>query len=140
MTTAGEFERRASTWSGWVVFAGVILFTVGCLNVIQGLVGIFKDDVNVITSSGLIVTTDFTTWGIVILIWGAIMILAGLGLFSGAEWARWFGIVVVALNIIIQFAYFPAFPLWSMVIIGLNAAVLFGLTARWEYARAALRD
>lgn len=140
MTTASEFERRASTWSGWVVFAGVVLFTIGCLNVIQGLVGIFKDDVNVITSSGLIVTTDFTTWGVVILIWGAIMILAGLGLFSGSEWARWFGIVVVVLNIIIQFAYFPAFPLWSLVIIGLNAAVLFALTARWEYAKAALRE
>ena len=31
-----EFVERASTWSGWVIFAGVVMFTIGCLNVIQG--------------------------------------------------------------------------------------------------------
>lgn len=138
MTT--DARGRGGAWAGWVVFAGAVLFTIGCLNVIQGLAAIWKDEVNVVTSSGLLVTTDFTTWGVFLLIWGVIMILAGLGLFSASEWARWFAIVLVVVNVVAQFAYFPAFPLWSLVIIGLNAAVLYGLTARWEDARSTLRQ
>lgn len=134
-----EVAERGSGWTGWVVFAGIILFTIGCLNAIQGLAAIFKDEVNVVTSSGLLVTTDFTAWGIFLLIWGGIMILAGVGLLSASGWARWFAIVLVVVNLIAQFAYFPAFPLWSLVIIGLNAAVLYALTARWGDARATLR-
>ena len=138
MTT--DFYQRASTWSGWVVFAGVLLVVIGSLNAIQGLVALFKDDVYAVTGTGLVVTTNFTAWGIALIIWGAVMIMAGLGLFSGKEWARWFGIIVVVINLIGQFAYFSAFPLWSLIVIGLDAAILFGLTARWPYAKAALSE
>ena len=86
-----DFAQKASTWSGWVIFAGVVLFTIGCLNVIQGLAALFKDNVYAVTESGLLVTADFTTWGWSLLIWGVLMILAGVGLFSGSEIARWFG-------------------------------------------------
>lgn len=135
-----DFYQKAATWSGWVIFAGVLLVVIGSLNVIQGLVALFKDDVNVITESGLLVSTNFTAWGWALLIWGIVMILVGFGLFSGSEVARWIAIIGVIINIIGQFAYFPAFPLWSLIIIGLLAAVLFALTARWEYAKPALRQ
>jgi len=123
-----------------VIFAGVLLVVIGSLNVIQGLVALFKDDVNVVTESGLLVSTNFTAWGWTLLIWGIVMILVGFGLFSGSEVARWIAIIGVVITIIGQFAYFPAFPLWSLIIIGLLAAVLFALTARWEYAKPALRQ
>jgi len=135
-----DFYQRASTWSGWVVFAGVLLVVIGSLNAIQGLVALFKDDVYAVTGTGLVVTTNFTAWGIALIIWGAVMFLAGLGLFSGKEWARWFGIIVVVVNLIGQFAYFSSFPLWSLIVIGLDAAILFALTARWPYAKAALTE
>ena len=135
-----DFYQKAATWSGWVIFAGVLLVVIGSLNVIQGLVALFKDDVNVITESGLLVSTNFTAWGWALLIWGIVMILVGFGLFSGSEVARWIAIIGVVITIIGQFAYFPAFPLWSLIIIGLLAAVLFALTARWEYAKPALRQ
>ena len=138
MTT--DFYQRASTWSGWVVFAGVLLVVIGSLNAIQGLVALFKDDVYAVTGTGLVVTTNFTAWGLALIIWGAVMFLAGLGLFSGKEWARWFGIIVVVVNLIGQFAYFSSFPLWSLIVIGLDAAILFALTARWPYAKAALTE
>lgn len=135
-----DFYQKAATWSGWVIFAGVLLVVIGSLNVIQGLVALFKDDVNVVTESGLLVSTNFTAWGWALLIWGIVMILVGFGLFSGSEVARWIAIIGVVITIIGQFAYFPAFPLWSLIIIGLLAAVLFALTARWEYAKPALRQ
>ena len=131
---------EGAAWTGWVIFAGFVLIVVGCINAIQGLVAIFKHTVYVVPSSQLVVTTDYKAWGWTLLIWGIIMALAGLGLFSGKSWARWFAIFVVFVNLIGQFAWFPAFPLWSMVAIALDIFVLFALTVRWSEARSVLRS
>ena len=127
--------RNPAAVAGWVLFAGFVMLVVGFFDVIQGLVALFKEEVYVIPASGLIVSTDFTTWGWILLIWGIIMILAALSLFAGGEVGRWFAIVVVAINMIGQFAWFPAYPLWSLVIIGLSAGVLWALTAGWSSLR-----
>ena len=131
---------EGSAWTGWVIFAGFVLIVVGCINAIQGLVAIFKHTVYVVPSSQLVVTTDYKAWGWTLLIWGIIMALAGLGLFSAKSWARWFAIFVVFVNLIGQFAWFPAFPLWSMVAIALDIFVLFALTVRWSDSRSVLRS
>ena len=131
---------EGSAWTGWVIFAGFVLIVVGCINAIQGLVAIFKHTVYVLPSSQLVVTTDYKAWGWTLLIWGIIMALAGLGLFSAKSWARWFAIFVVFINLIGQFAWFPAYPLWSMVAIALDIFVLFALTVRWSDARSVLRS
>jgi hypothetical protein len=136
MTT--DTRPSGDAWFGWVIFAGTMLAAIGFINAIQGLVALFKDEVYVITDTGLLVTTDWTAWGWTLLIWGIVMVLAGLGLFSGRSWARWFAIVVVFINLIGQFAWFPAYPLWSLVAIALDVVVLFALTARWQEARPVL--
>ena len=132
--------REGSAWTGWVIFAGFVLIVVGCINAIQGLVALLKHTVYTTPNSQLVVTTNYKTWGWTLLIWGIIMALAGLGLFSGKGWARWFGIFVVFINLIGQFAWFPAYPLWSMVAIALDIFVLFALTVRWQEARSVLRS
>ena len=125
---------EGSAWTGWVLFAGTMLAAIGFINAIQGLAALLKDEVYLITDSGLLVTTDWTAWGWTLLIWGGILILAGFGLFSGKSWARWFAVVVVFINLIAQFAWFPAYPLWSLIVIALDVVVLFALTARWQEA------
>jgi uncharacterized membrane protein len=127
-----------SAWSGWIVFAGVMLFIVGCINVIQGLAALIKHTVYVLPNSGLLVSTSYTTWGWVLVVWGIIMATAAYGLFSGSEAARWFAVILVVINLFGQFAWFPAYPLWSLIVIALDVAVLFALTARWHEARADL--
>ena len=131
-------EGAPSAWSGWIGFAGVILFIVGLINVIQGLAALIKHTVYVLPNSGLFVSTSYTTWGFLLMLWGIIMCLAAYGLFSGSEVARWFAVIVVAINLLGQFVWFPAYPLWSLVVIALDVAVLFALTARWHEAQASL--
>ncbi len=128
-----------SAWSGWVIFAAIVMLTIGALDIIQGIVALAKDGTYLIPESGLLVTTDFTTWGWALIIWGIVMILAGAALFAGKEWGRWFAIVVVVINLIGQIAWFPAYPLWSLVAIGLGIAVLYALTAGWKEAKQVLR-
>ena len=140
MTTETPQEQASLAWSGWVFFAALILFTVGFIDVVQGFTALFKEEVLLITESGLLVVADYTAWGVVLLVWGAVLVLAALGLLSGRGWARWFAIVVVVLNMVVQMAWFPAFPLWSLVAIGLGATVMFALTVRWADAREGLRS
>jgi hypothetical protein len=132
--------EEGSAWSGWVIFAAIVMFTIGAIDIIQGLAALLKDEVYLVTDSGLLVTTDFTTWGWTLLIWGIVMILAGAALFAGKEWGRWFAIVVLVLNLIGQIAWFPAYPLWSLLAIGLGIAVLYALTAGWKAAKVDLRS
>jgi hypothetical protein len=135
MTTDAQ---EGTAWSGWIIFAALVMFTIGALDVIQGIAALAKDEVFLVTSSGLLVTTDYTAWGWALIIWGIVLILAAAALFSGKEWGRWFAIVAVVVNLIGQFAWFPAYPLWSLVAIGLGVTVLFALTARWRGAKADL--
>jgi hypothetical protein len=124
-----------SSWGGWIVFASFVLMIIGAMDVLQGLVAIFKDDYIVATRQGLAIV-DVTAWGWSTLLWGVLIFFAGLGLFRGAGWARWLAIVGVSINAIEQIAFmanYPqAYPLWNILIVALNILVLFALTARWQ--------
>ena len=122
-------------WSGWISFAGIVIIIVGVMDVLQGFVAILKDEYVVATSKGIAIL-DVTAWGWATLIWGALLIVAGLGLLGGAGWARWLAIIGVAVNAIQQMAFlanYPqAYPLLNLLIVALNIVVLYALTARWR--------
>ena len=130
---------QPSAWSGWVIFASAVMFTLGAIDIIQGIAALAKDEIYLVTESNLLVTTNFTTWGWVLIIWGIVLMLAAAALWAGKEWGRWFAIAAVIVNGIGQIAWFPAFPLWSLLAIGLEIAVLYALTAGWKEAKQDLR-
>src|SRR5678815_1770307 len=90
--------------AGWIGFAGIVMLVIGFIDFFEGLIALFKDDYFVVTQSGFL-AIDLTGWGWVMLIWGVLLVLAGLALLSGATWARWFTIVVVILNIFAQLGF-----------------------------------
>ncbi len=119
--------------AGWIGFAGIMMLIVGGIDFFQGLIALFEDDYFVVTKSGFL-TIDLTGWGWLLLIWGVLLVLAGLGLLSGQGWARWFTIVVVSLNFFAQLGFLgnSQYPLWALTALTLNIIVLYALTARWE--------
>ena len=124
-----SIEERQPT--GWTVFAGVLLFIVGSLDALWGLAGILNNEVVFVGGQGVIIA-DVTTWGWIHLVLGSIVASTGLGLFAGAEWARWTAIFFVTVNVISQIVWFPAAPLWAFLMIILGATIIYQLTARWE--------
>ena len=132
-------QYKSSSATGWVIFAAAVMLTIGAIDIIQGLAALLKDETYQVTNSGLLVTTDFTRWGWSLIIWGIVLILAAMALFSGKGWGRWFAIFAIIINGIGQIAWFPAYPLWSLLAIGLEIAVLYALTAGWRDAQADLR-
>ena len=131
------------TWGGWIGFAAIVLVVVGSIDIIQGFVAILEDEYVVSTPKGLAIF-DVTTWGWLTLLRGVLVLLAGLGLFGGASWARWVAIVGVTVNAIAQFGFmanYPqAYPLWNLAIMALNVVVLYALTARWQGYRETVRS
>jgi hypothetical protein len=75
---------------------------------------------------------NFTTWGWIHIVVGAIMIITSLGLFGARGWARWTAIFFAMLQAILQVGIFPAFPLWSLVVIALDVVVIYQLTTHYE--------
>jgi len=125
--------------AGWIGFAGILMVLIGAIDFFQGLVALFKDDYFVVTASGFLVV-DLTAWGWIMLIWGVLLVLAGLGLLGAQGWARWFAIVVVCINVIGQLGFLgnSQYPLWSLTVIALCFMVLYALTARWSESTAEL--
>ncbi len=132
---------NSKSMAGWVGFAGILMVIGGAIDFMQGLIALFEDEYYVVTRSGFLVF-DLTGWGWTMLIWGVLLVLAGLGLLGGQGWARWFAIVVVSLNVIGELGFLgnSQYPIWSLTVIALSVIVLYALTARWSESTAELRD
>ena len=116
--------------AGWKLFAGIMILIVGTMNVFDGLVGITQ--VNYIkryTGGELPITNNVKTWSWVVLIIGAVMILAGFLIFVGNMFGRVVGIIVASLNALVQLAYLNHNTFWSLTMIFIDILVIYGLAA-----------
>ncbi len=120
-------QRSSSAAVGWTMFAGVMMILIGSFHAIAGLSGILKDNFYAVTPNYLF-EFDSTTWGWIHLLGGIIVVLAGLFVFKGAVWARAVGVLVAAISALANFAWIPIYPLWSIVIIAIDVAVIWALT------------
>lgn len=123
-------------WVGWVLFAGVVMFTVGFFNVIEGLVALFQNDYYRVTSSGLLVHVDYTVWGWVLVGFGVLLAVAGYGVLVGQTWARVAGVVFAVLNALVNVAFIAAYPVWITLTIALDVIVIYALIVHGREAKA----
>jgi len=119
--------------AGWIGFAAMVMLIIGGIDIFQGLIALFEDEYFVVTRSGYLVV-DLTAWGWIMVIWGVVLAVGGIGLGAAQTWARWFAIVVVSLNIFAQLGFLgnSQYPLWALTALALNIVVLYALTARWS--------
>ena len=126
-TTPGKTDY--SSWAvGWAGFAGVMLIIIGVMDVIQGLVALINDEFYVVTQE-FIFEFNVTTWGWIQLILGVVLIASGIGIFSGNVAARTVGVIIAGLAAIINFAWLPYYPVWSIIVIAICIAIIWSLTA-----------
>ena len=111
---------------GLAVFAAVMMMTVGVLHVIAGLVALFENEFYVV-GARYVLQFDLTTWGWIHLLLGILVAVAGYFVVQGAGWARGVGIGLAALSLIANFLFIPYYPVWSILIVALDVAVIWAL-------------
>jgi len=126
VTTAGSSLGSADVrGAGWLMYATVMLGLVGTFNVIDGVVALSKSSFYV--AGARFIFSDLRTWGWIVLIVGALEIIAALNIVKGSELARWFGIATAALNAFAQLGFINAYPVWTIAAFTMDMLVIYAL-------------
>jgi hypothetical protein len=129
MATTSRPQHRQGTQvaaTGLTLFAGVMLFVSGLLDVFRGIMAIAEDDVYASTPN-YVFKFDLTSWGWIHLLFGAVALIVSFGLFTAQTWARVVGVGIAALLIIANFLSIPYYPVWSLTLIALYAFIIWAL-------------
>jgi hypothetical protein len=122
-------ERTDSPWAaGLIVFAGVLMIIGGIWHALAGIAALLNDDLYIATPN-YVYAFDLTGWGWGHLVLGVLVAAAGGAVLKGLTWGRVVGIVVVILSLVANFLFIPWYPIWSLVIIALDIAVIGALIA-----------
>jgi hypothetical protein len=129
-TMPSSGARRQSTSSmvatGVTGFAGVMLMTVGLLQVLAGFAAVLEDDVYV-TGVAYTYELDLATWGWTHLVIGVVAAAIGVAVIAGSVIGRLVGIFLAVLGILSNFAFLPQSPTWSLVMIVFYVLVIWAL-------------
>src|SRR4051794_39188273 len=119
-------STKSNVAYGLVTFAGTMLCIVAVLQIMEGIAAIAADDIYV---RGIDYTYALSVreWGWLHLIVGLLALGTGFGVVLGKVWGYVLGIVIACLSALMNFAFIPHYPLWSMVLIAFDALVVWAL-------------
>lgn len=135
MATQPAGRQTVTGWVGWVWFGGIMLFTLGLFQAFQGLIALIDDGFSLAVGDQLLVF-DLDAWGWTHLIMGVLLVVAGIGVLGGTLWGRILGVIVAALSILAQLTILPVYPIWALIVIALDAFIIYALVVHGEEARA----
>lgn len=121
----GVLDDTASRASGWIGFAAIVLGLAGGWNIFDGILAISRS--KVYAANATYVFSDLRTWGWFMLVVGALLIVAAMGVFQGSGFARWFGIFAAGLNALTFFGAVQSYPFWSLMVFSLDVLVIYAL-------------
>jgi hypothetical protein len=122
----GEGAGPGGATMGLTLFAAVVMMMSGFWNFLEGLAAVIRGSFFV-TLPNYAFDLSVSSWGWFHLILGVVVAMAGVGLLTDRVWARVVGVVVVAISMIVNFLYIPYQPVWSIVVVALDLAVLWAL-------------
>jgi uncharacterized membrane protein HdeD (DUF308 family) len=133
--TSAETNYRSEphegrTGGGWVAFSGIILIIAGLLNLVDGLWALDRSDSAAISDEVedlLWYSHSLEVWGWFYIVAGALLVAAGIGVFSRRQWARWTGVLFATASIVINMMWVFVFPIAALIHVLLGTLVVYGL-------------
>jgi hypothetical protein len=122
-------EEPGAWAQGLILFAAVMMFVGGGFQAIAGLAAIFENEFYTVTPN-YVLEFDVSVWGWIHLLLGVVVVFAGYGLLSGQTWARVVGIILASISALVNFAFIPYYPFWSLAIIALDVFVIWALATQ----------
>jgi len=125
---AAAGEPRGAVLGG-TILAAVFMMVAGVLGFFQGLAAVIRGTFFVVLPNYAF-SLSAAGWGVVHIILGVLVFIAGASLFTGHVWARVVGVTLAVFMLVANFVYLPYYPVWAIVVIALNAFVIWALLAR----------
>lgn len=113
--------------SGLSLFGGIMLVISGLFAMLQGIAGLFKNEVYVVGQE-YVFQLDLTAWGWIHLALGTLALLIGLGIIGRRTWALVAGICIALISALGNFVFLPYYPLWALVLIAMDVAIIWALS------------
>lgn len=135
MATHGAHPARTG-WVGWIYFGALVMVAGGIVQFINGLIALSHSGSVYLVPSGTAVQVGMGGVGISFLIMGVVLAAAGIGVMSGKTWARALAVALAVLSVLANIAFFPAYPLWSAIVIVLDVVVIYALVAHGKELRS----
>ena len=127
MDVSSEERVYTPRGAGWLAFAGTVLVVSGVFKILDALWAFKYDDEVSEEVQTVLFENDLQSWGWVWLVVGVVLVLAGIAVVSGAEWARWVGIVTAALAAMAFLPWIYYQPLWTILSVTLAVFVIYAL-------------
>lgn len=122
---------KAMVWAdGGTIFAAVLLTTMGVFQALEGLSALSKDDLFVSTTN-YIFDIDLSAWGWLHLLLGVLAVVVGISILMGKGWAMIAGVVIAIVSSLANFMFIPYYPVWALLLIGLDLFIIWALTTVW---------
>jgi hypothetical protein len=119
---------------GFTAMAAILMMLSGGANILEGIAAVIRGSYFV-TLPNYAYNTSVSGWGWTHLIFGIVVFLAGACLFLDMLWARVAGVILASVSLLLNLVYIPFFPVWSIIVIALDAFVIWALlTPRRRYA------
>lgn len=122
-------DTSSTVASGLIMFAGVMMLVGGVWHALSGIAALVNDKVYVSTPD-YVYSLDLTGWGWAHVVLGTLVAITGGAVLARQTWARVAGIVLVVLSLVANFLFIPWYPVWSLVLIALDVAIIWAL-ATW---------
>lgn len=120
---------RASDYApgeGWRLFAGVMLFLAGGINVIWGIAAI-DDSAYFAGDHRFVIFDDLNTWGWFFLIVGVLQLIAAFSVWNRGTYGQLFGIASASLNAMILLFTVNVYPFAAFMLFIVDILVVYGL-------------
>jgi hypothetical protein len=121
-----EPHQTAEKGVGWIVFAGMLTFLVGVLDIIYGAAALNHSGVFV--GHGGLIVWKLHQWGYFLIVLGAMQLLAALSIWEGGKFGQYVGIFFAAASVIVSMLTLAGYPAYSLTLIALDVAVIYGLS------------
>jgi hypothetical protein len=121
-------DTTVTGWTGWGVFASVLLLIAGIFDLIFGLAAVIGPNTTVVVAETGLFAVDVAAWGWWHIIAGIALIVLSFFLYRGATWARVIAIIIVIINAVGQLTLLSVQPWWSLAILTVDLFIIYALT------------
>jgi hypothetical protein len=97
------------------------------VHLLEGFLALFDDGYYPVGSDGLPLGVDYTVWGVVHLMVGALALLIGIGLLAGNLVARGAAVLLAGFSALANLVFLAAAPAWSLLLIAVDVLVIYAV-------------